>query len=251
MIRTISLPLKTLLAIAFLALPALLSAQVGSARRAMALGINGGVVLNTVGFDPTVKQTMHLGPTFGLTFRMTSEKYFKSLCALQIELNYAQLGWKEEVLNGNGEPLPDTYSRNMNYLQLPFLARMGWGKEKNGVLGFILAGPQVGYCFSEASQRSSTWTLDAATGLPDRPNGLCAQYDLGVQRRIDYGITAGAGLELSTKIGHFILEGRYYYGLGDFYNNAKKDVFGRSNNNTIAVKFTYLFDVRKEYSDVK
>ena len=97
----------------------------------------------------------------------------------------------------------------------------------------------------------SSASLDAATGLPDRPNGLCAQYDLGVQRRIDYGITAGAGLELSTKIGHFILEGRYYYGLGDFYNNAKKDVFGRSNNNTIAVKFTYLFDVRKEYSDVK
>ena len=175
MIRFSSTILKPLLAISFFALPALLSAQVGSARRAIALGVNGGVMLNTVGFDPTVKQTMHLGPSFGVTFRMTSEKYFKSLCALQIELNYAQLGWKEDVLNGNGEPLPDTYARNMNYLQLPFLARMGWGKEKNGVLGFILAGPQVGYCFSEASQRSSVWTVDAATGLPDRPNGLCAQ----------------------------------------------------------------------------
>ena len=45
MIRFSSTILKTLLAIAFFALPALLSAQVGSARRAMALGVNGGVVM--------------------------------------------------------------------------------------------------------------------------------------------------------------------------------------------------------------
>lgn len=232
-------------------LPLTVPAQVGSARRALALGVNGGVAMNTVGFDPTIKQSMHIAPTLGLTLRMTSEKYFKSVCALQIELNYALLGWKEQVLDYNGEPLPDTYSRNMSYIQIPFLARMGWGRERRGAMGYVLAGPQVGYCIGDAAQRSSVWTLNEATGYPDRPNGLSAQYDLGVQRRFDYGITAGAGLELSSKIGHFMIEGRYYYGLGDFFNNAKKDVFGRSNNNTIMVKFTYLFDLRKEYEDVK
>ena len=214
---------------ALAATPCKLAAQVGAARRAISVGVNGGVVLNSVGFDPTIKQSMHQGTTFGVTFRMTSEKYFKSLCALQIELNYAGLGWKEQVLNAAGEPLPDSYQRNMNYVQLPFLARMGWGREKRG----------------------ASWTIDETTGLPDRPNGLCAQYDLGVQRRFDYGITAGAGLEVNTRAGHFMIEGRYYYGLGDFFNNAKKDVFGRSNNNAIVVKFTYLFDLRKEYPDAK
>ena len=226
---------------ALAATPCKLAAQVGAARRAIAVGVNGGLVLNSVGFDPTIKQSMHQGTTFGVTFRMTSEKYFKSLCALQIELNYAGLGWKEQVLNAAGEPLPDSYQRNMNYVQLPFLARMG----------YIVAGPQVGYCFGEATKRGASWTIDETTGLPDRPNGLCAQYDLGVQRRFDYGITAGAGLEVNTRAGHFMIEGRYYYGLGDFFNNAKKDVFGRSNNNAIVVKFTYLFDLRKEYPDAK
>ena len=236
---------------ALAATPCKLAAQVGAARRAIAVGVNGGVVLNSVGFDPTIKQSMHQGTTFGVTFRMTSEKYFKSLCALQIELNYAGLGWKEQVLNAAGEPLPDSYQRNMNYVQLPFLARMGWGREKRGAMGYIVAGPQVGYCFGEATKRGASWTIDETTGLPDRPNGLCAQYDLGVQRRFDYGITAGAGLEVDTRAGHFMIEGRYYYGLGDFFNNAKKDVFGRSNNNAIVVKFTYLFDLRKEYPDAK
>ena len=41
------------------------------------------------------------------------------------------------------------------------------------------------------------------------------------------------------------MEGRYYYGLGDIYNNSKKDVFSRSNHGTIIVKFTYLFDINK------
>ena len=53
------------------------------------------------------------------------------------------------------------------------------------------------------------------------------------------------GTELNTKLGHFLVEGRYYYGLSDLFGNSKKDVFGRSNNNTIYVKFSYLFDVRK------
>lgn len=243
--------LSSIILTALAAAPCKMAAQVGTARRAIAVGVNGGAVLNSVGFDPTVKQSLHPGATFGVTFRMTSEKYFKSLCALQIELNYAGLGWKEQVLNAAGEPLPDTYRRNMNYVQLPFLARMGWGRERRGAMGFIVAGPQVGYCFGEATKRGAAWTVDETTGLPDRPNGLCAQYSLGVQRRFDYGITAGLGVELNTRAGHLMVEGRYYYGLGDFFDNAKKDVFGRSNNNSIVVKFTYLFDVRKEYPDAK
>jgi hypothetical protein len=42
-----------------------------------------------------------------------------------------------------------------------------------------------------------------------------------------------------------MLEGRYYYGLGDIYGNSKRDFFGRSNNNAIVVKLTYLFDIMK------
>ena len=222
-------------------------AQIGESRRAISVGVNVGVLMNKVSFTPSIKQNWHVGPTFGLTVRIMSERYFKTYCALQFELNYAQLGWNENILNSNIESLPDTYQRHLNYFEIPFLARLGWGKELEGLMGFFAVGPQIGYLFSEKSKQSSTWTFDSA-GHPDRPNGMFAQYSMSVSKKFDYGIAAGAGIELNTKAGHFILEGRYYYGLSDLFGNSKKDVFSRSNNGTIQAKITYLFDIRKESS---
>lgn len=218
-------------------------AQVGEARNSLAVGFTGGVMMNTIGFDPTIKQNLHMGPTFGVVARYTSERYFKAYCALQVELNYSVLGWRENILNSNSEPLPDTYERNIHYIQLPMLARLAWGKERRGAMGYFLAGPQIGYCLSEKSKQSA-FTLNEE-GNPDRPNGLYSQYSMSIDRKFDYGITAGAGLELNTSLGHFLIEGRYYYGLSDIFNNSKKDMFGRSNNSTIVAKVTYLFDLKK------
>ena len=220
------------------------TAQIGEPRSAIAIGVNGGVSMNNIGFDPTIKQNMFIGPTLGATLRITSEKYFKTLCALQLELNFSQLGWKENVLNSKSEELPDTYQRQLNYIQMPILARLGWGYEKKGAMFYLLAGPQLGYCISENSERSDEWTLNGA-GNPDRPNNMYAQYDMKIDHKFDYGITAGIGVELNTRIGHFMIDGRYYYGLSDIYKNGKKDVFSRSNNGTIIAKFTYLIDLRK------
>lgn len=217
--------------------------QIGEPRHNIAVGFSGGVTLNTIGFEPTIKQSMHVGPTFGVVARFTSEKYFKLLCALQLEINYTQLGWKEKILNKDSEPLPDTYQRHQNYIQIPFLARLGYGHEHKGVMGYLLAGPQIGYCFGEKTKQSE-FTLNEE-GVPERPNGMIAQYSMPIERKFDYGITAGLGMELSTKIGHFLIEGRYYYGLSDIFKNSKKDIFGRSNNGTIIAKFTYLFDIKK------
>ncbi len=55
-------------------------------------------------------------------------------------------------------------------------------------------------------------------------------------------VLGGAGLELRTKAGNFLVEGRYYYALSDFYKSTKKDYFSRSAHGTIVAKITYLFD---------
>lgn len=219
-------------------------AQIGEERRTISVGFNGGVSMNTVGFDPTITQKQHIATTFGVTLRMMSEKYFNTYCALQVELNYAQLGWNEDIHNSNDEPLEDTYQRHMNYVQLPIFARLAWGREHRGLMGYFMAGPQIGYAFSETTERSETWTLDS-NGNPDRPNSRYVQYSMPLEKKFDYGITGGAGIELNTKIGHFMIDGRYYYGLSDLFGNSKSDPFARSNNNTITVKFTYLIDIRK------
>ncbi len=221
------------------------SAQVGEPRNEIAIGFNAGVGLNKMSFVPTIRQHFYTGPTAGLTFRYTCEKYFKVVCALQAELNYTRLGWKEDIVSANDAPLPDTYQRDLNYVQFPFMARLAMGREVRGAMGYLLLGPQVGWCFGDSERKSSQWTLNGA-GLPDRPNNMSSQYGMSVERKFDYGITGGLGVELHTKIGHFMIDGRYYYALGDIFNNGKRDVFARSAHGTIIAKFTYLFNVRSD-----
>ena len=236
--------MKKLLLLTFaLLLTVMAYGQIGERRAQLTVGASGGLMFNTVDFDPTIKQTQHSGPTFGVTLRYTCEKYFSTVCAVQIELNYSQLGWKENILNSSGQALADTYSRNMGYLQLPFMARLSWGKEKGGLMFFILLGPQFGYYLTGSEDKGSSWTLND-DGNPDRPNSVYQQYGMKPDHKLDYGLTGGLGLELNTKKGkHYIIEGRYYYGLSDIFNNGKKDVFSRSANTTIQAKFAYLFDI--------
>ena len=84
--------------------------QIGEPRNDLAIGINGGYTLNQVMFNPSIQQKFKGAPTFGFTMRYTCEKYFKSLCSVQLEVNYANLGWEENI-----ETSTDTYKRNISY----------------------------------------------------------------------------------------------------------------------------------------
>ena len=69
---------------------------------------------------------------------------------------------------------------------------------------------------------------------------------MAVEHKFDYGIAAGLGVEYSVpRVGHFLLEGRYYYGLGSIFGESKRDYFGRSNFGNIVVKMAYLFDLTR------
>lgn len=234
--------MKRILFIISLFLSSHLYAQIGEYRNDMCIGFNVGVTLNEIGFDPLISQKLHNAPTLGLTFRYTSEKFLAAYCAFQAELNYARLGWTEEIMNSKLIPLPDTYKRNIDYLQMPFLARLAWGKEHRGLMFYVLVGPQIAFMINNKVSRSSHWTLNA-DGVPDRPNGIVEQYNLPIENKFEYGITGGLGVELNTGIGHFMVEGRYYYGLSDIFGNSKRDFFSRSNHSTIIAKVSYLIDV--------
>ncbi len=211
-------------------------AQVGEHRSVLAVGINGGYLLNRVSFNPTIKQVFHGGMTSGLTLRYTCEKYFAMICAVQIEANFAQLGWKEKI-----ETSTDTYSRTVNYMQVPLLAHLSFGKEVGGVTGYLVLGPQLNFYLSDHDKRGGEWSNST---LALRPNHVVEQYDLPIQKKFEYGITGGLGISVNTRhAGHFMLEGRYYFGLSNIFNDGKADTFGRSANGTIVAKASYLFDV--------
>lgn len=229
---------RQLLSLSLTAVCLAAQAQVGEARRDLAVGVSGGYVLNKVSFNPTIKQDFHPGTTFGLTVRYTCEKYFAALCALQAEVNYTGLGWKEKI-----ETSTDTYERQINYVQVPLLANLGFGRERGGAKGFLVLGPQIGFCMGEKEKRGGEWSEET---LNKRPNLVVEQYGRKVQRTFEYGLTGGLGLDVSTRSGHhFLLEGRYYYALSDIFKNSKKDPFGRSANGAIIAKASYLFDIIK------
>ncbi len=225
-------------------------AQVGEHRNDLAIGVNGGYMLSNVGFVPKVNQTFHGGYTGGLSLRYVCEKYFNSICSIYAELNYAQMGWKEDILDREDQPVineetqqAESFSRTLNYVQLPIFARLGWGREQKGVQFFFQAGPQLGYYLSDKVTKN--FELDKRNSWK-RANDEVHQDTMAVENKLDYGIAAGIGMEYSfPKLGHFMLETRYYYGLGNIYKDTKRDYFGKSNNSSIIVKLTYLFDLKK------
>lgn len=244
---------RLLLFYLFIFLPFAVEAQVGEYRTDLAVGVNGGYALSNVSFLPEVPQGMLGGMTGGLTVRYTCEKYFKSVCAIVAEVNLIRTGWKEDIRDMDNQPVyytTDTgrgerlsYERHMSYVQVPFMARLGWGRERRGVQGFIQLGPQIGFFLSESTHSN---LVDGAPTETARSSRIVAQDTMAVANKLDYGITGGAGVEFSVShVGHFMLEARYYYGLGNIFGNTKRDYFSGSNFGQIVIKATYLFDIIK------
>ena len=225
-------------------------AQVGQHRNDFSIGFNGGYVLSSVSFSPSVPQKMHGGVTGGLSLRYVCEKYFNTVCSIYAEVNYASLGWRDKIQDVNNAPVineitgeAEAYSRTINYIQVPIMAHLAWGKESRGVQFFINLGPQFGIYLNESTKMNFDFEKRNRTA---RSSSIVAQDTITVEKRFDYGIAAGIGLEYTVpRIGHFLVEGRYYYGLGNIYGDSKRDYFGRSNFGNIILKMTYLFDITK------
>ncbi|MBO4658807.1 MAG: PorT family protein [Prevotella sp.] len=241
--------MKTLLsALLLVIMPLRGAAQVGEYRNDFSVGGGIGVAFNSVGFTPKVSQGMHAGPMAGVTVRYVCEKYYSMICSIVAEVNYASLGWKEEILDAYDKEVinPTTgkaeeYSRTISYVQVPIFAHLAWGKEHSGCNFFFRAGPQLGVMLGESS--SANFNV-GEPNMTDRSNPTIKQYSMDVERKFDYGIAGGLGLEYTApNLGHFLLEGRYYYGLGNIFKDSKRDYFGKSNHSTIMIKLTYLTDV--------
>ena len=204
-------------------------AQIEQPRHILEVGVAGGMNMSKLDVQPKIRQKLLDGINGGVNIRYTSEKYFSMICAAQLEVNFSQRGWEEEF----DKELPYTYTRTLNYIEVPFMAHLSWGQEPRGLQFFINLGPQVGFFLGEDEQLGGG--LDPA----NRPESIRPVYGKAVEKKFDYGITGGAGLELKTKAGNFFIEGRYYYGLSDIYGNSKLDDFGRSANQTITLRLGY------------
>ena len=185
------------------------------------VGVSGGTTFSSVTFSPKVTQGMLLGTTFGVTGRMTMGKSV----GLQIELNYSQQGWTEKY-----DERPELkYSRRIDYLQFPLFTHIQFGGDK--VKGFVNLGPQIGYYMGES-------TTDKLNG--EKPGRENSQHDMPVEKKFEWGVGGGAGIEVNAGIGYITLEGRYIYSFGDIYSTKAEDNFSKASGQTITTKISYL-----------
>ncbi len=213
------------------------AAQIGKPRKEFAVGGSAGAVHSNISFVPSIRQQFNLGKTFGATVRYTSEKFFFLICGAQMEVNYVDRGWKELIEDGS----ENEYRRSLSYIEIPFYAHLGIGREARGAQGFLNIGPQIGFLLNSTEHYGGKEPWD----ISHRPNNVIEQYGKDIERKFEYGISGGLGVEFKTGAGNFILEGRYYFGLSDIFNNSKKDFFARSANNTIYLKVAYMIDLTR------
>ena len=184
-------------------------------------GVSIGTTFSSVTFNPKVQQATLMGATLGLTGRMTMGENV----GLQAELNYSQQGWDEFY-----EDYPELkYSRRLDYIQMPLYTHVQFGGKT--VKGFINAGPQIGFMIGES-------TKNQLNG--EKPGRVNEQHDMPVEKKFEWGISGGIGIEIRTGIGYFTLEGRYLYSLGDIYKTESKNYFAKASGQTIMTKISYL-----------
>ncbi|TFD95387.1 PorT family protein [Dysgonomonas capnocytophagoides] len=195
-----------------------------------------------VGFGPTFSSMSIVPTSTKLNFKTQSMMQYQGGISVRYisdknvgligELNYSQMGWEtkfaDETLVAN------KHQHMLNYISIPLLTHIYFGDKTRF---FFNLGPQIGILLSDKEKTNDAfdeWLVTADTTVYSTD-----LYGLKAQKKIDYGIIAGMGVEIRTGIGNFALEGRYYMGFGDIYNNKKQDPYSRSANRVISAKLTY------------
>ena len=188
----------------------------------MYVGLHGGVIASTVQFSPTVPNmspvtgAVVLGGNGGLVFRYSAQK----CCAVQVELNYMQRGWREANTDG-------AYTR---YIELPFLMHIYFGSQS--FRGFVNLGPQIGYCVYD----------DMGSGV--RQTESVHQY-APPDKSFDWGVAGGLGIYYrSKKAGLYQIEARFNYSLGTIFASSATDYFSQSNSMNLSINLAWLWEIR-------
>lgn len=203
-------------------------------RPRLSIGGRAGISMGKITFSPSVKEQWTYGTTGAVTFRYCEEKLF----ALVGEVGWVQRGWAEDF-----EESSLRYRRELTYVQIPLLAQIYFGSRRFKT--FINLGPQIAFLVGE--RIDSNFDYRNAFDDPAFPsrNRKIEQMSMAIHDRFDYGISGSLGFEFFVRPRHSILlEGRYYFGLGNIFSATKADVFGASRNMSIEVTLGYQFRIQ-------
>lgn len=200
----------------------------------ISVGGKAGATMSRVNFNPSVQQSMLPGMTAGVMFRYIEEKNF----GLVAELNLAQRGWNEAY-----DDADYTYRHRFSYLELPIMTHIFFGNGR--AKGFFNLGPEINVMIGDGISSNFDYQQAASMEYFNLNSRHIEQMTMKVKNKLDYGICAGAGLEVNLNPKHsLLLEGRFYYGLTDVFANHKTDIFSGSNSMTISLTLGYFYRLK-------
>jgi hypothetical protein len=176
---------------------------------------------NTSGIisDPIIIQKINTGVTGGVVFKHFSDKRL----GVQIELNYKQSGWNENLDSTN------TYQRRLDYIELPFMTHLSLGNQKTGFV--INLGPYVSYLLSEKEK------INLLEEVEEKD-----YYGLKTNNKAGFGLCLGFGLSQHTTIGLFQAEIRISSSLTDVFKSTTAVPFSSSKILNAELSISYMLD---------
>jgi outer membrane protein with beta-barrel domain len=183
---------------------ALLGAVFGSGvpARAQSVGLRFGVNLADLAIDPTPPDGTSFDNLTGVTAGVFVRVPFGRTIGFQPEALFSMQGMKVTD-HPAGQPSGMSATLKLDYLTFPLLGRIQFGPSSPVAL---LVGPSLGV-------RTRT-TADTPGIQGDVPNEFSDTF-----KRFDVGLVIG----VSADIGHFVIDGRYTWGLT---NILKSDALG-------------------------
>ena len=208
-----------------------LFAQSVSLEPIASFGTRQGVNMSFVDFSPAVGNKLLYGYNGGLVFNYKGEKFF----GIQVELNYSQKGWSEDL-----DTIQNSYSRQLNYIELPFLTHIYFGNRDLNY--FANLGTSVAYLVSEKE-----------TAEINNELYIHKYYDKKIDNNFDFNIVGELGISYLTTIGTFQFGARYYYSLTSIFDYDSKTIdydsktmpYNVSRNQVINISLTYFLTSKK------
>jgi hypothetical protein len=231
---------KSILLLLVLAITTFTANSQNNFKKETNIGVKSGGTLNMLAFDPKVDLLVNFGYTGGLVFKHIEQKSL----GIQIELNFLQAGWNEKMNS------PYSYSRRLNYIQLPLMTHVCIGEGKSKFM--LNFGPFVTALLSEKEKfnliENYNLLKDELGNLVEDEDGNFiidedVYYGTEIDNRLEFGLCAGIGLARYTSIGIFQVEGRFNQSLSDIFNPIES-IFSSSKNQIVEISISFLLDIR-------
>ncbi len=196
------------------------------------IGFSGGYTSSSVDFQPNIRQSSIGGISGGLIINYFAEKSV----GIQLEVNYSQHGWQDF-----SESLYTTYSRTINFVEIPLLAHVSWHIHDFRVQFDI--GPYVAFQNSYSEDYDHSIITPGSYQTDSVILGARTYYGKPIDNEIDYGFIVGGGPAYSSKIGEFQIRIRYIQGMQSIFKKYPEGNFRFSQMSSIYAGVAWVFPI--------